>query len=228
MRSRIAPARGRLDSTMTVRRVLPGVHSPSILSQRLPEMKRLHTDAAFESAECSRDNRHAQGPHREGFQTADPVQTSSAHHAARAESAVELYFLWGIGWMNETLTPVRTGSAIPCRRNATSLHHANTWDQAAEFCCRETQRGKQCPKNLQALRCCPARVDRKSRCLPNRDHAIQAGSRYLFWGRKGTATRRAARLEQGVCRPFPEAARKLRVRIRDETGSRPQAATQTR
>src|SRR4029077_11670436 len=100
-------------------RVLPDVHSVSILSQRPSEMKRLHTGAAFESAECSTDNRHAQGSHREGFQTADRVQTSSAHHAARAESAVELYFLSAIGWMNETLMPVRTEPAIPYHRNAT-------------------------------------------------------------------------------------------------------------
>src|SRR6266404_2425606 len=196
-------------------RALPAGHSVSIPFQWPRETKRLHSAAAFESAERSTDNRHAQGSHRAGFQTADRAQTSSAHHAARAESAVELYFLWEIVWLNERLTPCYLAPAIPYRRNPTTLRHANTWDQAAEFCCQEAPRGKQYPRNLQALRCCPERVDLKSRCLPNGGREIQAGSRYLFWGTKETARRRAARLVQGICMPYAEAARKRRVKIRD-------------
>mgnify|MGYP003694177807 CR=1 FL=1 len=57
-------------------------------------------------------------------------------------------------------------------------------DQAASSCGRETPREKQCPKNLQALRCCPERADRKSRCSPNGWRENQKRKPVLIRGNK--------------------------------------------
>src|SRR5437016_2014803 len=126
-------------------------------------MRRSHTDAVFESPERSRDNSRLQALHQERIQTVGPARTSSEHHAARAQFAVESPCRPGIElvgreqilfavprmrqrWMSERMKQECTELAIPFLRNATPLPLANTWGQLVESCCQETPRGKRCPK----------------------------------------------------------------------------------